>query len=186
MRINVLVEVTRGAAPGERRCDLCHRRGQVLSECLVIASLWYDLCPLCLEAVRRAPEPASRAAWDRFRQGILAAAGPPTPFPEMPITGGVPHRLKEIHRENREREKTLVLAALDVTDQEERCTGCGACRRLFHCHLWREHQVVARCRACAVTLVGGEVGIDVRQGARRQWQKQGRPRSHGRGADGLL
>lgn len=175
MNLIVMGEVVRGEHAAWRRCDLCRRSGEHLSECLILGGLWYDLCPACQVAAAQAPEPGSKAGFDRFAQSAREAAPPIIPrLDTPPITGGKPHRLQELHREYREREKTLVLVPLDTSNQPEKCPGCGTRCRLFDCHIWREKRIVARCRRCAIELAGGEAGIDVRSGARMHWRKQER------------
>jgi len=174
MSLIVIEPVVRGEHAAWRRCDLCRRDGEPLYEWAILGTLWYDLCPHCLAAVVTAPTPASKSAWDRFAAGIRKAA--PSVVPRIdtpPITGGRPHRLQEMHREYREREKTLVLVALDTSDEALPCPDCGKRCRLFSCHLWRERKIVACCRRCATRRAGGEGAIDVRQGARFHWRKQG-------------
>jgi hypothetical protein len=84
MRVEGLEIVTRGAASGERACDLCRRRGSALRECRVrwgsdgsrpIQGFWWDLCESCIQAVEKLPDlPADKkhaeAKWDEAVQSI--------------------------------------------------------------------------------------------------------------------
>ncbi len=64
MKVDALDVVTRGAEPGSRRCDICLKLAPVLRECHVrymsdnthnTHGYWYDCCPDCIEALRKAP-----------------------------------------------------------------------------------------------------------------------------------
>jgi hypothetical protein len=60
MKISVLEKVLRGQQSGERCCEGCRRRGLPLREVRIpysgTASYWRDLCPLCIDTLKAAPE----------------------------------------------------------------------------------------------------------------------------------
>lgn len=72
MKISVLTVVDRGAPAGTRACEGCRQPGHLLREVRIPfsgeGSYWRDLCPRCLDDLRRMPKlPEQRGAQDKAR-----------------------------------------------------------------------------------------------------------------------
>lgn len=72
MKISVLTVVDRGAKSGARSCEGCREPGHVLREVRIPysgeGSYWRDLCPRCIDDLRRMPNlPEQHGAQDKVK-----------------------------------------------------------------------------------------------------------------------